>query len=237
MKRASYGREFLARSVRDGLRNSLLDSIARKQWQTIIAATNAIPSRIIEVGPGVGRLARQIQKAGLSTYIGYESDPEILLFLKGHSQGKFIRGSLPHIRPRQRGDLVLASHVLEHARDYEHARKWLQNLKQMINEKGRLCIIVPDCDYWGSMFWNDHTHGFPTNQARLEGLLLSLEMEVVSVKRLFGGSPVKTKVLRGLMNFVLEMVEFVIPSKRQFINGFRQAYLVPHLLVLAVVTT
>lgn len=230
---SSYGRDFLNRSSKSRFQEFLLARIARNQWTLIRQKISRTPSHVIEVGPGVGRFARQVISTAGTKYSGYEGDEELLAHLQKELPGYVSRGVLPSVESAIKAELVHSAHVLEHASTYLEGQKWLENLITLVSSEGHVSLIVPDYDYWGSMFWDDPTHGFPTNEARLGSLLVACNMARIQLIRIYGGKKVMTGPLRDLVGLLLKLFCFLFPKSRRSINSIRQAYFTPHLLLIA----
>lgn len=134
--------------------------------------------RILEIGYGHGYFAKVARDAGLD----YRAvDMSVALTAEGASDGfKVVVGCVPPI-PAECGsfDTIWMSHVLEHAKDWMHAREMLQACFDALPAKGQVCVICPDIFSWGWHFFDgDWSHGFPSSLNRVTQILQDVGFHV-----------------------------------------------------------
>lgn len=112
-----------------------------------------------------------IGKAGAPTTILW---PRAWEELESSPQTRWIRDSIEvqakvsDLANLQRFDLVVARHILEHARNLE---TFLEGVAKIVNIDGYVMFEVPDCEQaiascdW-SVFWEEHVHYFTSNSLR-----------------------------------------------------------------------
>ena len=129
-------------------------------------------SEILEIGPGGGRLAREIISRGIN-YAAVEPTKSMITAtqesickneLSGY-QLEIYGDKLPNLDSKllNRFDAVLLVHVLEHAYNPYDAHDWLSALKTTLKPGGYVFLMSPDyIDYQGEFFECDWSHSFPT---------------------------------------------------------------------------
>ena len=80
-------------------------------------------------------------------------------------------------------DVIWMSHILEHARDYMHAREMLQSAYDKLEPNGYIVVITPDYISQGKYFFDiDWSHGYPVTLKRLNQILSDVGFKVAFSK-------------------------------------------------------
>jgi len=140
--------------------------------------------RVLEIGPGSGRVAKLLLKSGF-LYEAIEPTPIMRSNLISASRsypnmGNVWAHQMPDFDPKQisRYDFVLAFHVLEHMRDQYEAREFLSSCFKMLKPNGYILIVSPDYRDYKNLFYEiDWSHGFPTSVERVRSLLFDIGFE------------------------------------------------------------
>ena len=127
---------------------------------------------LLEVGYGFGIFAKIAESQ--YDYIAVDGSSSLVkLAIKNNH--RVIFGFLPPI-PLELNessfDCIWLSEVLEHARDWQHAKEIIALAHSKLVYGGALTIISPDISSWKWEFWGeDWTHCFQTTVRRVEQLL------------------------------------------------------------------
>ena len=126
----------------------------------------------VEVGVGFGYLPDKMESL-VKSYTGIDMNKKIVDAMNA-SNRKAILGSVPPFPPElsKETNVIWMSNVLEHARDWQHAREMLASAYNALAKSGELVIVCPDLYSWKEEFWSgDWSHGFPTTLRRTEQIL------------------------------------------------------------------
>ncbi|MHA2019652.1 MAG: class I SAM-dependent methyltransferase [Promethearchaeota archaeon] len=91
--------------------------------------------KVLEVGSGMGALAKLILQHDVSKYIGLELDKDIVDFCNQNISNNFINLSLTEyiLSGKEKFDLIFAFEVLEH---FENPLEEITNIYNLLNDKG-----------------------------------------------------------------------------------------------------
>jgi hypothetical protein len=153
---------------------------------------HGVVEKILEVGPGGGRLAVEILTRGFN-YSCIEPTQSMLSLTKekidkaflGSPDVKYYGEKLPKISNKLTStqDAVVMIHVLEHADNPTVAFEWLSAIKTTLNSCGFLFIISPDYrDYGVDFFDCDWTHSYPTTLNNVVEIVEESGFEVIVAK-------------------------------------------------------
>lgn len=144
--------------------------------------------RLLEVGPGLGYLAKAAHQFNVADYIGLEPNETLRVGAeKAASPYSVVSGGLPDIPNsiHHNYNIAILVHVLEHARDGHEARSWVQGLLENLAPDGAIVIVSPDIVDYGGYFWDtDWTHGFPTSNRNVGQVFLDLGANVTFSQRM-----------------------------------------------------
>lgn len=135
-------------------------------------------SRIVEIGPGRGELARILVSRGFD-YVAVE--PSEALYAELEAVGvTVIQAEVPPLPvDDQSCDVVISFDVFEHFRSYRDAMSVCRESLRALRAGGYLTIVAPNYDTLGPLFYlYEYQHSFPTNRCRLEGLLQDAGFEL-----------------------------------------------------------
>jgi len=119
-------------------------------------------AKILDIGCGFGQLLLKLKKRGYVNAKGMDISKESCSCCK--SQGlnvEKIKDILGYCkRTKEKYDLIIMSHILEHIEKNETIQNLTAIRKNLLTEKGKICIIVPNAQsntgsYW---FFEDFTH-------------------------------------------------------------------------------
>lgn len=143
------------------------------------------PKIVVDIGCGQGVLMESLSQLGVKTY-GVEHDEASYWVLENpnvhiETHSKFYSGTGKQLKSKV--DLVIFWHVLEHL---ENPVKALQEVYQLLDENGKLCISVPNIGSWqakiGYKYWfhlDVPRHLFHFTPDALEQLLTSNKFEIL----------------------------------------------------------
>jgi len=147
----------------------------RKQFEIIktFIKDKGKESRILEVGPGKGKLALKFIRNGYRNYDAVEPN-EVMgdnLIKRGVKNVK--RYMAPRLKEEDRSyDLIIAFDLLEHLNGAEDARVFISEIYRVLKKNGVAAILSPDYLNWKEDFFNcDFSHSYVTTARRMIQLL------------------------------------------------------------------
>jgi SAM-dependent methyltransferase len=185
----------------------------------------------LDIGGGTGIYSNQILKIGGWCGKAIESNLDALAINQFINSDFIMNGSYEVIEEDaftylghslDRFDLVLASCVIEHFDDSK-VKKFFEGVREILNENGRLIVIVPGSPGdWGP---EDELHGhekrYTINECRVLGLHSGLTLEKVC-----GATYPLSNFLLRLSNFLVKREESKKASlstqERTLSSGFRR---------------
>lgn len=140
-----------------------------------------LPERVkmLEIGPGIGWFAAEVDKAGYDYEAVEPSKPlrEMLV-----EQGlNVVDGMTPPI-PKDDGayDFVYSDQVLEHFPSCDKAIGFAQECNRVLKPGGILCLVAPNYLSQRSFFYDiDYTHNYVTTHRRMLQLVKDAGFEVL----------------------------------------------------------
>lgn len=107
---------------------------------------------LLEIGPSSSPIAKKIKDVLGKVY--YCDVLKTLPFDLGEDE-EYIEGFFPDVKPKEKVDIIIASHVFEHATNMDSFFKEAMNC---LNEQGHFIISIPDFEKWiGDKYWNGIT--------------------------------------------------------------------------------
>jgi SAM-dependent methyltransferase len=140
-------------------------------------------SKVVEIGPGWGALAKECDIRGLQ-YAAIDTNLRVL----SHLGTRLTICSLVPPIPLRTGvcDVVVASHVLEHADGLAKAQELVSEMRRIVRPSGCVVLVSPDVLWTGKYFWDcDYSHNFPTSSRRLMQMCLDHKLEIVKMQYLY----------------------------------------------------
>lgn len=160
--------------------------------------------KILDIGCMHGFLIKNLKEKGYDVF-GIEIHREAVEYSRKNnlnvanvSLGDFIKES------RERYDLIILNHVLEHLPD---PREKLGRLRENLTENGRILLLVPNAGsttrkifgkYWG--YWDVPAHIFHFNRNSLFGLLEFAGLEAAECRTVGGSSLLFFSTLAKMIN-------------------------------------
>jgi SAM-dependent methyltransferase len=158
--------------------------LARKHAVLWRRVRRRVPThRVLEVGPGEGRMAALAIRSGAS-YLGVEASPAGVRQLRA---GGFevLEAVVPPF-PDGIGpfDCIYASHVIEHLAGPDEVRALLVEARELLTPGGGVALVFPDARFMGFDFWeSDYTHRWPSTERRVRQVAVDAGLEVVDCTR------------------------------------------------------
>jgi len=174
----------------------------RRVLRTILKVLNRDLSEleVLEIGTGMGHFAEVAIADGAKRYVGVEPN-KILREAAQQSAGAFVvlEGALPRLPAETAGqfDVVVLTHVFEHASSGYEAREWADSLLGTLKPGGHVIVISPDVLDYKAFFWaTDWSHAFPTSTENVRQIFADTGAEVKVAKRMRLGTinPVVTGI-------------------------------------------
>lgn len=164
-------------------------------------------SRVVEIGPSVSPVSRGLGKHFTNvTYIDAMSDPPFAL----RQNENYISGYFPYNIATTKNDLIIASHVLEHA---TNIRQFFGSMCSLLSENGHIAISVPHFEKWiGNCYWNAFSYEhitYPdiyTLNKLAEEFSLNLEVNVFLEHSLFAIFSVRENIQNRPKKFACEPI-------------------------------
>lgn len=159
-----------------GLRAKLYQ--AKRIFDLAFAGADCKSAAILELGPGDGYIASLSAKNNCK-YLGIEASEAVAAKLS--KQGHNIIHSFVPPLPQNAGtfDVCYMLHVIEHMKDMDTATQLIRQVKDCLNNGGRLVLACPDYIRWKQYFYDcDYTHSLPFTKRRLRQLLINEGFEI-----------------------------------------------------------
>ena len=114
-----------------------------------LAGQGSLPSRVLEIGPSVNPVAKGVSLVNSEVYyLDLMSEPPFAL----GSNEAYVRGAFPSSDVEGPFDLVVASHVLEHA---EVVFEFFGQVRDHLSADGIAVFATPNFRVWiGERYWN-----------------------------------------------------------------------------------
>ena len=159
-------------------------------------------SSILEIGPGKGEFAKLCVG---HDYQAIEPNEEMAAALEKRGV-RVARNMVPPIPDFGRGfDFVVMIDVMEHLDTMTAALKLSENVRDILNPKGKFVIISPDYVSWGYYFFlNDFTHNYITTRRRLQNLLVSAGFNEIESRYQSGH-------IQGLLGVLISLIARRLP--------------------------
>ncbi len=183
--------------------------------------------KLLEIGYGFGLFAKVAER----NFYDYTAvDGSLVLQEQGiKNNHNVIYGFVPPLPKKLLNnsfDCAWMSEVLEHARDWGHAREMLAEVYLSLKNGGTLTVISPDISSWNSDFWDtDWSHGYPTTANRVNQLLYEVGFSNVNSKT--HTITVSCKSLRILIDGFIKLLPwrlidtvFLAIFKKPFVRSF-----------------
>jgi SAM-dependent methyltransferase len=161
---------------------------------------NAANVSLLEVGTGTGTLAVAAPEAWIFDYVGVEPNTELAAVSRSRLRtGQVVVASLPNLPTdfKDRFDVALAVHVVEHATNGYEARAWVSEMLRCVKPGGFVVLVSPQISDFKTYFWDiDWSHAFPTSTSNLSQIVVDLGAEVrhARVMRLGSARPLVSVV-------------------------------------------
>ena len=202
--------------------------------------------RVLEIGPGSGRVAELLLKSGF-LYEAIEPTPimrsNLISASRGYTNmGKVWPNQMPEFDPEQfsKYDYVLAFHVLEHMRDQYEAREFISSCFKMLKPNGHILIVSPDYRDYKNLFYEiDWSHGFPTSVERVRSLLVDIGFaDIVSEGSRAGTTSHFFKACLFILDrilplSILDLIFLKSSGHRLLASGFSVGFLKKNVIALA----
>ena len=138
--------------------------------------------KILDVGSGTGLLGQAAIQMGFKEYVAVEPNLDLANLTKMRTNGCHVHEArlpdLPESLDHQ-FDIVVAVHVIEHAKNGYEARNWIISLLKTLSPGGVLIIVSPHAPDYKMYFWDiDWSHGYPTSVNSLKQILLDLRADI-----------------------------------------------------------
>jgi SAM-dependent methyltransferase len=184
------------------------------RWQADLLATRlhrdiaeTIPPHgsVVEIGPGLGFLARKLTID--FDYSAYEPNSAMATNLV--ASGIAVRQALvpPLQEESQSRNAVVAVHVLEHMHDHAAALFFLKEVFRVLVPGGAVFLIFPDYNDWGKLFYDgDYTHSYPTTEQRVCQMLTDTGFQLKRAARIYGALPIFPGLLCNACMHCVNMV-------------------------------
>lgn len=174
-------------------------------------ANAAIPDftkkTLLEVGVGFGYFANVCRDNDMD-YIGVDMNQNLVNELSRQGLDVICSAIPPFPQTVDKVDVIWMSHILEHARDYLHAREMLQAAYDKLDTGGHIVVIVPDYISYGKYFYDiDWSHGFPVTRRRLNQIISDVGFEVILSKHHVSG------VTNGAVTTLLGLLFKLMPVR------------------------
>jgi len=171
-----------------------LDSIrANSQYEFL----KNYSGKVLDIGAGKGDLSRIFSKKGYDVTIIEPAEENTNKLKKTLSDVQIITGEFETIDIKEKFDIIIMSHILEHVKDMIN---FLKSAKKLLSPDGIIFIEVPDCNnkiiLENSVGENPHISHF--SRQSLENLLMKLNFEIKKFDTVFFEIKGSTKSLRGI---------------------------------------
>lgn len=143
-------------------------------------------STALEIGPGNGDFAWACRERGLK-YIAVDGNANRCRYMSSENY-ECIQSMVPPIPVGDATyDMVYASHVLEHMKDWPSALEFVHECGRVTKPGGVTVLVTPDYLKVGSYFWDvEYSHGFVTTPRRVRQLIMDAELSPAAACRVSG---------------------------------------------------
>jgi len=191
--------------------------IRLQNWLNNVISVAGVPRgsevvKILEIGSGVGQLARRYLSAGYA-YDAVEPTKSMREIVSKWGKefpsfGEIYSEKLPskHYESlHNQYSHIVAVHMIEHFESPYIAHQALDQALEMLLPGGRIFVLTPDYLDYGKLFFDiDWSHCFPLTASRLEELLLDCGFEEVKIQTWRG--PFKSAIPKALLWFISKLI-------------------------------
>jgi SAM-dependent methyltransferase len=170
---------------------------------------------ILEIGPGKGYFYEAVKRSKNNIfYSAADRNKLILEKLKCNSVYLAEAPDLP-IFDKQ-FDIIYASFLIEHLQNGIELFNFISNCKKILNKKGIIVFLAPDCLREKIEFWNiDYTHIYPTTKRNVSMAFRDNKIEELEIINFNGLITHKYFWIKSL-NFLMELT--LIPYSYKILN-------------------
>jgi SAM-dependent methyltransferase len=149
----------------------------RSRYRVFTTIAEFLPdknSSILEIGGGMGELAKYFKRDNYQNYVIVEPNSFMreILNSKGYTTKNYLIPSL--LEDDNSFHAIILIDVFEHLNDTHDASKFMKEAKRVLIPGGVLCILSPDYLHWKVDFFNgDYSHSFITTLRRLYQLFIN----------------------------------------------------------------
>jgi len=188
-----------------------------------IAKKSGSKVKVLEIGSMYGFLIESLQKYGFKC-TGLEIDKKAVehcrkndLDVRNETLEIFLENN------REKYDLIVMSHVLEHIVD---PKEYLEKMKRLLGEKGKIMIIVPNATsftgkifgkYWG--YWQVPVHVNHFSKKSLQQLFENSGFRLGSIRTVGGDSLLFLSTLANMLGVESTNLN-ISPLKKKAIRSF-----------------
>lgn len=152
----------------------LVETLSRKIFRYAQVASG---DSILEIGPGRGVFADICLKEGIE-YFAIEPNRQMAASLEQRGASVICAMVPPLPALDKKFDVVVMISVMEHTNSMQDALQVAQQIREVLNPKGKLVICSPDYLNWRLNFFNcDFSHNYVTTRRRLSQLLINAGFE------------------------------------------------------------
>lgn len=193
--------------------NALQNWLLRRILREVVKALdlNPVDTSLLEVGSGTGQLAVISKSLGFKSYTAIEPNLELATITRSKVPGSQVYETyLPEIPKDLEStfQLVIAIHVIEHAKNGYEAREWVESMNRTLSSDGYLVIISPDAIDYKMNFWNiDWSHCFPTTVNNVSQIFKDLNIPIVRASSMRFGSTL------FIFHFFAMLLNLLIPTR------------------------
>lgn len=140
------------------------EKLANQWFQRLASDINQLQViEILEIGPGQGQLARELQKSPNNyNYQCIEPNQKLASELTEQSIQTHCQYVPPIPLDDSSVDLIILNHVIEHLGPLSQLSEILTEIYRVLKPGGELMIMAPDImDFKGLFFDADYTHNYP----------------------------------------------------------------------------
>lgn len=146
---------------------------AKRIFDLAFEGANNKSATILELGPGDGYIA-SLSARNNCKYLGIEASEAVAAKLSklGHN---IILSFVPPLPPNTGTfDVCYMLHVIEHMKDMDTATQLIRQVRDRLNNGGKLVLACPDFIRWKQYFYDcDYTHSLPFTKRRLRQFLVN----------------------------------------------------------------
>ena len=175
---------------------------------------------VLEIGPGVGGLAKLILDSGYTYMCVDRSETLIDSLVKLGIDAKY--GEVPPLPYESSSvDCIVLMNVFEHMADSEKALALLNEIYRVLKTNGKVLMLVPNCTGWGFDFYEvDYTHSFEISAERMRQIFSDSNFHINSMSHTYGFlSGVVGFVCDKINNTVFSILYQIFPLSSKMIKG------------------